>query len=123
MLEMLNTDFLLELLLAENSLILMAVLTLLAKYFSGNRGERLEATLETLDSGVTAGAERVEDAYQKLKFQYGELKDLYLATKQAGVNGFSLEETRDLTENAKNTVSGIVQGWVRDGEGVDKTAP
>ncbi|MEM8610391.1 MAG: hypothetical protein AAGF93_00120 [Cyanobacteria bacterium P01_H01_bin.105] len=114
MLEMLNTDFLLELLLAENSLILMAVLTLLAKYFSGNRGERLEATLETLDSGVTAGAERVEDAYQKLKFQYGELKDLYLATKQASADGFSLEETRDITEGAKNAVSGIVQGWVRD---------
>ena len=96
-----NTDFLLELLLAENGLILLALLALIVRYFRGERGQSLEATLETVDSGISAGAEVIEDAYEKLKFQYGELKDLYLRYKEGAQDGVSLEEAKAVGEDLK----------------------
>ncbi len=98
---MLNTDTLLELLLGSNGLVLAAVLTLLVRYFQGERGQRLDATLETLDSGLTTGAERIEDAYEKLKFQYGELKELYLRYKAGAEDGVTLDEAKAVGEDLK----------------------
>ncbi|MFG6101205.1 hypothetical protein U2F10_03055 [Leptothoe sp. EHU-05/26/07-4] len=98
---MLNTDFLLELLLAENGLILLALLTLVVRYLRSGPGQRIEATLETVDSGISAGAERAEDAYEKLKFQYGELKDLYLAYRQGAQDGVSRSESNAVGEDLK----------------------
>lgn len=102
-----NTNILLDFVLGSNVVILAAVLTLVARYFQGERGQRLEATLETIDSGLTTGANHVEDAYEKLKFQYGELKELYLRYKAGAQDGVSLDDAQAVGEDLKQLVDNV----------------
>lgn len=113
----LSTDTLLELVLGADGLLLAAVLTVLWKLFNTEKGQAIEATLETGADFVIDKVEQGAVFLDAANFLISEGKERVGDYKRAASDGISMAEAQAFAKDAQAIPSEIRQ--ILKGKGGD----